>query len=253
MRFLQLTRAYSAPTPDPAHRAKVAAVIRDRIAAGSILATGGLGKRATAAARVVRKEGVITVEDPPSGDGWMSAGGYSLTEFASKEDAIANARATLELMGDGELEIIQVGELHPPPRRADTKAAGEAFSLGESPVHLGLGATVVREPAFTGMDWYAGYGDRHAADGVEGRLVSMHTFTESWTSWEMHPKASELVVCTSGAMTVHQEIDSEVRTVKLEAGDAVINAPGVWHTADVTGECTALFITAGVGTEHRPR
>ena len=32
-----------------------------------------------------------------------------------------------------------------------------------------------------------------------------------------------------------------------------INAPGVWHTADVTGEATALFITAGKGTEHRPR
>jgi hypothetical protein len=28
--------------------------------------------------------------------------------------------------------------------------------------------------------------------------------------------------------------------------------PGVWHTADVAGPATALFITAGLGTELRP-
>ena len=26
-----------------------------------------------------------------------------------------------------------------------------------------------------------------------------------------------------------------------------------WHTADVAGPATALFITAGLGTRHRPR
>ena len=29
--------------------------------------------------------------------------------------------------------------------------------------------------------------------------------------------------------------------------------PGVWHTADIEGTATALFITAGLGTEHKPR
>ncbi len=33
----------------------------------------------------------------------------------------------------------------------------------------------------------------------------------------------------------------------------MINEPGVWHTADVESTATALFITAGLGTEHRPR
>jgi quercetin dioxygenase-like cupin family protein len=41
--------------------------------------------------------------------------------------------------------------------------------------------------------------------------------------------------------------------VTLRAGDYAINPPGVWHTADVAGETTALFITAGMGTENRPR
>lgn len=127
------------------------------------------------------------------------------------------------------------------------------FPLQKFPVHLGLGATVCAEPSFSGMEWYEAYGQRHEDDGVEGRLVSMHTFSEPWGTWEMHPRGAELVVCISGEMTLHQEIDGDVRTCKLQAGEAIINQPGVWHTADVASEATALFITAGLGTEIRPR
>ena len=42
-------------------------------------------------------------------------------------------------------------------------------------------------------------------------------------------------------------------SIRRDGGEYVINAPGVWHTADVEGSATALFITAGAGTEHRPR
>lgn len=130
----------------------------------------------------------------------------------------------------------------------------DAFDLGETPVHLGLGATVVRQPVFTGgLSWYEGYGQRHAADGAEGRLVSLHTFAEPWSSWEMHPKGEELVVCVAGQITLHQELDGAVRTVKLGPGEAIVNPRGVWHTADVAASATALFITAGEGTEQRPR
>jgi quercetin dioxygenase-like cupin family protein len=127
------------------------------------------------------------------------------------------------------------------------------FSLEEFPAHLGLGATIVREPRFTGGAWYEGYADRHASDGVEGRLVSMHTMDGAWTSWEVHPKGAELVVCTTGRITVHQEIDGQVRTVTLRPGEAIINPPGVWHTADADEPSTALFITSGIGTMNRPR
>lgn len=127
------------------------------------------------------------------------------------------------------------------------------FALPEFPVHLGLGATVVREPTMDGMQWYEGYGKRHASDGAEGRLVSMYTFDKPWDSWEMHPKGHELVLCTAGTVTLHQEIDGGIRTVTLRAGEAVINPPGVWHTADVDAQATVVFITAGVGTEHRKR
>lgn len=129
-----------------------------------------------------------------------------------------------------------------------------AFDLGKSFVHLGLGATVVPQEPFTGMDWYERYGARHAGDGIEGRLVSMHTFATSWDSWEMHPKGHELVVCVAGRMVLIQEQpDGSHRSTTLETGQAAINPPGVWHTADVDQPATALFITAGVGTEHRQR
>jgi uncharacterized cupin superfamily protein len=125
--------------------------------------------------------------------------------------------------------------------------------LERNPVHLGLGASAVREPEFTGFEWYAAYGERHAADGREGRLVAMHTFEKPWEGWEMHPVGHEVVVCTEGEITLIQEIDGERVSTILRAGDYAINPPGVWHTADVENQATALFITAGMGTEGKPR
>ena len=132
-------------------------------------------------------------------------------------------------------------------------SGAEIIDLGQRFVHLGLGATVVPQPAFTGLEWYEGYGERHADDGTEGRLVSMHTFTEPWDSWEVHPRGEELVVCTAGELVLHQDLDDGVHQVVLIAGQAVVNPRRVWHTADCAAPVTALFITAGEGTEHRPR
>ena len=104
------------------------------------------------------------------------------------------------------------------------------------------------------MEWYAGYSERHAADGREGRLVALHRFTGSWESWEMHPLGDEVVVCLEGRITLHQDDgDGSIQTVALGPGDYAINPPGTWHTADIEGEALALFITAGEGTQHRPR
>lgn len=125
-------------------------------------------------------------------------------------------------------------------------------------VHLGLGATTVPLPRHTGDgEWYMQYGQDTAADGAEGRLVSMHTFTESWTEWEVHPHGTELVLCVAGDIVLHQEhLDGTTGSVTLAAGQAAINAPGVWHTADIpdgAGPATVIFITAGQGTDGRPR
>ena len=132
-----------------------------------------------------------------------------------------------------------------------------ARSLEQYPIHLGGGASAVAQPEFPrderAMQWYMDYGARHAPDGTEGRLVSMYRFTESWAGWEMHPAGAEVVICVGGSMTLIQDLDgAEVRTT-LSPGEYAINPPGVWHTADIEDEASGVFITAGIGTEHRPR
>ena len=124
-----------------------------------------------------------------------------------------------------------------------------------NPIHLGLGATAQVEPQMNGgMEWYAEYGARHSDDGVEGRLVYMYGFTESWDVWEMHPNGAEVVLCTEGEITLIQEMtDGILQSTTLSVGEYAINAPGIWHTADIEGSATAVFITAGAGTEHRER
>jgi mannose-6-phosphate isomerase-like protein (cupin superfamily) len=62
-----------------------------------------------------------------------------------------------------------------------------------------------------------------------------------------------VVVLLSGRVDVIQEVDGEHRTVALRPGQAMINPRGVWHTADVHEPGQGLFITPGLGTEHRPR
>lgn len=130
-----------------------------------------------------------------------------------------------------------------------------AKDLRSYPIHLGLGASAEVEPLFAGLlDWYEAYANRHAGDGREGRLVSMHSFVKPWDSWEMHPQGSEVVVCTAGMITLHQERpDGSSGSVTLGPGQYAINDPGTWHTADVEREATVLFITAGMGTQIRPR
>jgi hypothetical protein len=81
----------------------------------------------------------------------------------------------------------------------------------------------------------------------------MFTFDEPWGSWEMHPSGSEVVLCITGVMTLVQKTDGEHVRTKLSAGEYAINAPGIWHTADVEGEASAVFITSGVGTQNRER
>ena len=69
----------------------------------------------------------------------------------------------------------------------------------------------------------------------------------------MHPSGAELVLVTSGELVLVQELGDEVSRVTLKAGEYAINPPGVWHTADAEAPVTAVFVTAGEGTQVRPR
>jgi mannose-6-phosphate isomerase-like protein (cupin superfamily) len=104
------------------------------------------------------------------------------------------------------------------------------------------------------MSWYGTYGQANASDGKEGRLVTEHRFAESWRSWEMHPVGEEVVLVTQGSFVLIQELaDGTEKRIPLKAGEYAINPAGIWHTADAEEPVTAVFITAGMGTEHRGR
>jgi quercetin dioxygenase-like cupin family protein len=127
-------------------------------------------------------------------------------------------------------------------------------SLTQFPLHLDAQGGAVPQPEFTNESWFERYAERTDSDGPSGRLVSMFSFSDSWSTWEMHPIGDEVVLCISGAMTLHQEqTDGSVSAVDLRAGEYAINPPGCWHTADAREPVTALFITCGQGTTHRPR
>jgi hypothetical protein len=128
--------------------------------------------------------------------------------------------------------------------------------LSSFPVHLGLGGRVRVLPEFDGSGaWYGAYEAATEADGGDGRLLSWHRFDESWTAWEMHPSGHEVVVCVAGSFTLVQAVDGGDRHLLLQAGEWVVNAPGVWHTADLepNTSATAMFITSGRGTQGRAR
>ena len=125
------------------------------------------------------------------------------------------------------------------------------FRFDDSVLHLGpTSSTVVR--AFT-WDQIGEYGAHFAADGAQGRLVTMGRQTESWTSWERHPAGEELVLLISGRVDLIQDLDGTEHRIELHPGDGVMNPPNVWHTSDVHEPGDALFVTPGQGTEHKPR
>ncbi len=129
----------------------------------------------------------------------------------------------------------------------------EGFDLASTFVHLGRGGTATPLPEFAWSPGYLeAYEARFRADGDEGRLVCVTEEQATWDSWERHPSGDEVVVLLSGRVDVIQEIDGAERVVELRAGHAMVNPHNVWHTTRVHEPGTALFITPGAGTEHRP-
>jgi len=166
-------------------------------------------------------------------------------EFPFVQDA-TRARRQAELMASSPPD--------PGPAPAPAPAPAASFDLSQVYIHLGLGARAQTLPDFTwSQEYLRRYEADHETDGDEGRLVLIGPEQATWTSWERHPAGDEVVVALSGHQTLIQEIDGQQHRIELRPGQAVINPRGVWHTADVHQPGSALFITPGRGTEHRPR
>ncbi|MFD0690234.1 cupin domain-containing protein [Actinomadura fibrosa] len=129
-----------------------------------------------------------------------------------------------------------------------------AVDLRTTPVHLGLGSTVKRVEGFAwDPEVLQAYSAAVAADGAEGRMVMIFDGDGPGDHWERHPAGDELVVCLSGSVTVTRDLDGMPARVLLGPGEATVNPAGVWHAVDMTGPTSILAITAGLGTDHRPR
>lgn len=129
----------------------------------------------------------------------------------------------------------------------------DAFDLSSTFVHLGLGSRAELLPDFEWSEEYLdGYTRQHEADGAEGRLVSISEQRDTWTSWERHPAGDELVVLLSGRVDLVQDRDGDEHTIEMHPGMAAVNPAGTWHRSVVHEPGRALFVTPGIGTEHRP-
>ncbi|MEV0528746.1 cupin domain-containing protein [Streptomyces sp. NPDC050439] len=129
-----------------------------------------------------------------------------------------------------------------------------AIDLRNTPVHLGLGS---RAKPIEGFAWepqvLQAYSAAVAADGAEGRIVTIFDGDGRGEEWERHPAGDEVIVCLSGSVTVTRDVDGVHEQVVLGPGEATVNPAGTWHAVDMTGPSTILTITAGLGTDHRPR
>lgn len=111
MQFVSLftgdAKAMAKGPPTQEHMDTMMKQITAKLASGELLASGALGSRERLGARVVRKDGKITVEDAPKGEhGFFSAGGFSILNAGTREEAIEEVKSFIGTMGDGVAEIL---------------------------------------------------------------------------------------------------------------------------------------------------
>jgi hypothetical protein len=93
--------------PTPEHLARLEKLIDESMRNGDLLATEGCLPSAFGA-RVRIADGRVTVTDGPFTETKEVIGGFALMQANSKEEAIAQARKFLDVMGSGECEIRQL-------------------------------------------------------------------------------------------------------------------------------------------------
>jgi hypothetical protein len=129
-----------------------------------------------------------------------------------------------------------------------------SIDIRATPIHLGLGGTARPVEGFAwAPEQLAIYARETEADGPDGRMVMMFHMAGSWTTWERHPAGAEVVIACTGTHRFVQELDEGEQVVEIGPGMALINPPGVWHTADSGDGGWVVTITSGLHTEHRPR
>ena len=82
-------------------------------------------------------------------------------------------------------------------------------------------------------------------------LVSEHSFSEDWPTWEVHPYGDEILYLLDGECSMHLLANDVEEVVQFAGVGSVLKVPaGVWHTAKIDAPCRILFITPGEGTRN---
>ena len=85
-------------------------------------------------------------------------------------------------------------------------------------------------------------------------LVTCSVHDRNWPSWERHPNGDEIVLLMSGSANFLLESPDGIVVKELRhPGEFVFVPRGCWHTANVLAPTSLVFITAGEGTQGRPR
>ena len=116
MRFLTLyTPAIASDgPPSPEHMAAMGAYMEESFKNGSLVATGGLLKRATGGMRAKLADGKYEIEDNPAGASMLlDASGFAILEAPSKEALAGMLEEFLRLAGEGTTEVIQLMDMPP--------------------------------------------------------------------------------------------------------------------------------------------
>ena len=132
------------------------------------------------------------------------------------------------------------------------------FDLSQQPIHLDdTGINGGRAIGLTNFNYdgpsFEEYIQSHCDANAPGRLMMIEASPSSWTTWERHNDAAEIVYILRGKGVFIQEIDGEQVRIPVSPGVCLINPKGVWHTADVDEALEAIYLTPCPGTEHRPR
>lgn len=126
------------------------------------------------------------------------------------------------------------------------------YQLENTAIRIGPDTAV--EPLRMDASFWQRLGAGELGDFHNEFLVTCHRSDGTWSQSEMHPAGDEVVALLSGRVTfVLEHPEGEQRLELTEPGAFVVVPRGVWHHAEDAAAATLLFITAGEGTEHRPR
>jgi mannose-6-phosphate isomerase-like protein (cupin superfamily) len=124
--------------------------------------------------------------------------------------------------------------------------------LARDVVVIGEGFSAAAEAG--GAEFWRALMAGERADVEAGWLVTAGVHEGTWPHWEMHPEGEELVVLMSGEITFVLDRDGEITEHRLDRpGQLVLVPRGAWHHARAEAPAHLLFVTAGRGTQHRPR